>query len=976
MSNFRIDFVNSPWLLLLLIPALFLTFFPYFRMARRYRRTRNRIVSIILHVIIMVLSISVLAGLRISFELPNAENELVILVDSSFSDGDDETEQDKANFIYNVVEANQGRSKVAVVRFAYDQKVILGMGNHSADEVYDRLDFGEVEDNGATDIRAALEFVWNPKTKTSSENLITYPKTAKILVISDGLQTDQDALAVARSINSDGIRIDTVQFKDTFSNEVRIVGVTFPEQNLAVSEDFELEVTIQSNVSDEVVLTATDEDESGQKEIPSQTFNVSRGLQTVRLPYAFDTPGHHELSFHITSEKDSITENNAYYAYYDLVELNKVLIIERYTDESQELNAILNKEVNEDNYYEVTTARYSDFDSIPKTVDEMRMYDQIILCNISHQDMGQIDPQFEENINSYAYEYGGGVLTVGGQERNDSGQVVMETVDGVDIPKAHSYDRDDMKDTTYQKMLPVDIIDYTPPLALIIILDQSGSMGQSESSAGDALEVAGTGALACVDALSQRDWVGVMGLKDSYTTALDMTPCTQKNRIRAAIRQASQHADGGTYYYPALDRACLALSSMTSVERKHIILISDAGHADSWDGAENPEGIGWSSLFERSSYKGISVSVVTIGSDTEPTDSIKSLCDYTGGRSYHVTSSDIQRLPELMLEEISLPEITGVNASEEYHPEINSRTAITGSEITQEMLDEITMKGFFGSKEKVGGTVTVPLNAKFVPLYAQWQYGRGMVGSFMCDLHGEWSEEFINSKEAGVPIINNIVSALMPTTNIRAQAIRAEFTEDNYRTNVSVFGDLEADKKLVAIVQAPAPEGSFDLPDPVKYDLSAETAGGNRFTFENKEPGIHSVTILKVDKNFDIFNSSIRSVDDISESDYSAILETYRVFSYSEEYNVIREADDTEGEELLKTLATYGDGNYLGVNDVEKVYDGFLAHEIVWAEDLWTAFIIISLIFFLLDVAVRKFKWKWPHEVIRDRKARKAMARN
>ena len=32
---------------------------------------------------------------------------------------------------------------------------------------------------------------------------------------------------------------------------------------------------------------------------------------------------------------------------------------------------------------------------------------------------------------------------------------------------------------------------------------------------------------------------------------------------------------------------------------------------------------------------------------------------------------------------------------------------------------------------------------------------------------------------------------------------------------------------------------------------------------------------------------------------------------------------------------------------------------------------ILALICFLLDVAVRKFKFKWPHEIIRDYKAKK-----
>ena len=38
-------------------------------------------------------------------------------------------------------------------------------------------------------------------------------------------------------------------------------------------------------------------------------------------------------------------------------------------------------------------------------------------------------------------------------------------------------DKGTLESTTYQKMLPVQVVDYTPPIALVIIIDRSGSMG-------------------------------------------------------------------------------------------------------------------------------------------------------------------------------------------------------------------------------------------------------------------------------------------------------------------------------------------------------------------------------------------------------------------------------------------------------------------------------------------------------------------
>ena len=80
MTNLTVTF-SYPWLLLLIIPAVLLTLIPYFLISKKYRRTRNRITSIILHTIVMVLAITMLAGLKFNYTLPNTTNEIILLVD-------------------------------------------------------------------------------------------------------------------------------------------------------------------------------------------------------------------------------------------------------------------------------------------------------------------------------------------------------------------------------------------------------------------------------------------------------------------------------------------------------------------------------------------------------------------------------------------------------------------------------------------------------------------------------------------------------------------------------------------------------------------------------------------------------------------------------------------------------------------------------------------------------------------------------
>ena len=127
MTNFSINFVR-PWLLLLLIPVALMTLIPYFRMNKRYRCTRNRIVSMVVHCIVMVLSISVLAGTTIEYDLPNEESEVILVVDSSFSS--DKVQKDRDDFVQAIIDSNNNMFKLGIVTFGFDQVYAVPLTNN------------------------------------------------------------------------------------------------------------------------------------------------------------------------------------------------------------------------------------------------------------------------------------------------------------------------------------------------------------------------------------------------------------------------------------------------------------------------------------------------------------------------------------------------------------------------------------------------------------------------------------------------------------------------------------------------------------------------------------------------------------------------------------------------------------------------------------------------------------------------------
>lgn len=69
------------------------------------------------------------------------------------------------------------------------------------------------------------------------------------------------------------------------------------------------------------------------------------------------------------------------------------------------------------------------------------------------------------------------------------------------------------------------------------------------------------------------------------------------------------------------------------------------------------------------------------------------------------------------------------------------------------------------------------------------------------------------------------------------------------------------------------------------------------------------------------------------------------------------------------------DGKGAAVSEAWEIFETF-TNTLKKSFDPRYWFIAIALILFLLDIAVRKFKFKWPHEIIRDRKLKKLLSQD
>lgn len=899
MQNFRINFTH-PWLLLLLIPAIALTLFPYFRANKKYRKTRNRILSMVFHGLAITLAITLLAGITFSYEKPNLENELIILVDTT--DSNEESADAKSDFVQSIISISDGKYRVGVVTFGHGQ-VLSGEMSHDVNKVLEDYLTAEVPDPTATDIASALKY---------ARSLFKNPKTSKIVLVSDGYETDNAATAVIKAIAADGVKVDTVLYPNEEHDELQIHSVKTPDTRIILGDNFITELTVKSNLEGEkkAVITAYDNDEL----IGNVEVVLNGAEQTFELALALDERGMHELRFEISCDDDTVEENNSYRVYINLEAFDNILLIEHKEGEGKRLADILNET------FVVTDISISDdLAEMPKTIEQMAQYEQIILVNVAYSDM---PAGFEELLNEYVYNLGGGLFTVGGE---------LDDIGGVKVP--HAYNRNDIAASTYFKqMLPVNAIDYTPPIAVMIVVDASASMSMGK------LDAAKEGAEGCLDALNDRDFCGVMSFQTRASEELAILPVSQRDIIRDTIRDIGgdddEGAHGGTIFSDAIMRAGRALSVITNVERKHIILVTDGNPGDTYDT--------YLPYIEDNLEDGITMSIVTIdNTDNSLSEKMQDSAEAGGGSYYNVPYSQMQKIPEIMRQDLALEAVAEINYGEPFDLTIKDRTAAVAG-IEESVIPQLS--GYYGTVAKKDASVA--LMGQYVPIYAEWKYGNGSVGSFMCDLSGIWSDEFM-SDLIGQAIITNIVNSLFPMQDVRADGIDYVIKSDNYHYQVNVHTENETERIEVEVTP---------MSDHLVSTLEGVTVNAlesnRRFNFIIKDAGLYEIVIRKYDEA----------------GNELAKVVTYESFSYSEEYNLFTDRAPV-GEELMTLLAN--DGKGMVVTDPAQVFESF-SQTIKKEIDPRVLFIILTIILVLLDIAARKFKFKWPHEIYREYKLKKA----
>lgn len=848
MSNFRIYFVH-PWLLLLLIPLVIITLWPVFKLPKARRFTLNRKVSLTLHTVILVLLVALLSDVTIYRD--KDEINTIILADLSASTEDSYSAM--SVYIEELAASAGEKNRIGVVTYAKDALYVSELSGEGELVLGAFLESEVLPDAGATNLEEALYF---------AESLLANDENQRIIVISDGIQTDGDAVAAAKVLAERGVQIDAVCVPTkAVGFEMQVNSLTH-RNKLEVGEETELVAVVQSNYEGAAELLFLDNGLIVSKRIV--TFN--EGLTEVTTSYTPDSYGVHELSVKVTPIQDDIRENNVAYSWLEVGGKGNILLVDGTGRESELLSELLAGD------YSITVISPEEAEGY---ANQLAAYNGVILMNVSNADLPE---GFDAALETYVEKYGGGLLTSGG---------------------GNTYAYGSMTDTAFEDLLPLTLEKgEEQTTAMILVVDTSSSMQGLNH------QMAIQGTIQCIETLAKTDYVGVLTFDRTVNIIYELSSMEEKDAIIEAVEQIE--LGRGTYMTNATQEAFNQLKNFEA-DNKHVIILSDG----------EPQDSGYIRVVDQMAANGITVSAIAVGQGADRR--IMQVIAETGGGNYYNASS-VSDLPDIMVEE-TVAAIDSYRQTGTFEMAVASYSTLLAGVDTENLP---TLSGYMTTFLKSGASQFLTVNGG-EPLYVQWDYGTGRVGSFTADLRGSDSDELFASEE-GCQLIKNIVASVIRSEG-SVTALQVETTPGNNTSTVEVTADLEGKESLLVTVLAP--DGSEQT-----VSTALTTRGTYQGTFDTSQAGAYTITVTHLDKDGGLLDFT----------------QDYMASSYSAEYNGFGTAT---GETLLKEVCetTGGKMSYTASNVVN--YEGqYLEQEI----DPTVAMLLLTLVLFLADIAVRKFR--------------------
>lgn len=283
---------------------------------------------------------------------------------------------------------------------------------------------------------------------------------------------------------------------------------------------------------------------------------------------------------------------------------------------------------------------------------------------------------------------------------------------------ATAYGEGGYRESPLERVLPVtfEAQEKRRELALVIVLDRSYSMK------GRKLDLAKAATLGALDLLEEEHRFGVITFDSQPEMTVPLAQVRSKRKAEDLISRFT--ASGQTNIYPALQMAYRMLVDVP-VKSKHVILMSDG----------DTQPADFQRLTKRMADAQITVTTVAIGAEADR-KLLGEIADWGRGRFHYAETAD--SVPQIFIEETQ--RLVNENVREEPFRAVVKRKAeaLAGIDFARAPM----LKGHASLKPKDRAEVWLASEAD-AALLARWQIGLGRAVVFGSDARNRWAADWL-----------------------------------------------------------------------------------------------------------------------------------------------------------------------------------------------------------------------------------------
>ncbi len=396
----------------------------------------------------------------------------------------------------------------------------------------DDLPLGQIEtpvDGGATDLAAAMRL---------ARACFPADYAKRIVVLSDGNENIESALAEGRALLAAGIGIDVVPLRRERVGDVAVERVVMPgEVRKAMPFDVRIVLTNSHQASDSGAATVAGKlrmfRRSGDKEelVSEQDVAVDPGKRVFSFRDELDAPDFYTYEARFTpaeSGQDSLPQNNQATGFVQVAGRGRVLMIED-CERRGEFDRLVDRMRRANLEVDLQSS-----DQASLGLADLQRYDTVVLANVARTsgegaEVSQLGDEQIDALVQNTQQLGCGLVMLGGPD---------------------SFGAGGWTNTPLERAMPVDFqiknAKVVPSGALVLVIDRSGSMS------GDKIEMSKAAAIAAVKTLGSRDQIGVISFDSEAQWIVPLASVGDGHK--ATVRIGRLAPGGGTDMMPAMSQ--------------------------------------------------------------------------------------------------------------------------------------------------------------------------------------------------------------------------------------------------------------------------------------------------------------------------------------------------------------------------------------------------------------------------------------